>query len=105
MLHSTTNSHKQMCGVQGIRYVLKKKRSTCGRRVEEIVLGEAGYAGLKICHRCCYCLELDAIRADEIQHVWQTKRLDRLDEILNQLVVVKSARQKQALKHSSTDGT
>ena len=63
VLHS---SHKQMCGLQGIRYVVKKKRSTCGRRVGEGVLGDAGYAGLKVCHQSCYCLELDAIRADEI---------------------------------------
>ena len=64
--HSSTNSRKQMCGVQGIRYVVKKKRSTDGRRVEERVLGDAGYAGLEVCHQSYYCLELDTIRADEI---------------------------------------
>ena len=45
-----------MCGVRGIRYVVKKKRSTGGRRVEERVLGEAGYAGLKVCHQVYHCL-------------------------------------------------
>ena len=66
MLRSTTNSRKQMCGVRGICYEVKKKRSTGGRRVEERILGGAGYAGLKECHQSYYCQESDAIRADEI---------------------------------------
>ena len=63
MLHSTTNSRKQMCGVRGIRYVVRKKRSTGGRRVEEGVLGEVGYAGLTLCHQVCHCRETDTMAA------------------------------------------
>ena len=69
MLHSTTKSRKQMCGVRSIRNVLKKKRSTGGRRVEEGVLGEVGYAGLKVCHQVYHCLETDmmaAIHGDDV---------------------------------------
>ena len=69
VLHSTTKSRKQMCGVRGIRCVVKKKRSTDGRRVEEGVLGEVGYAGLKVCHQVFHCFETDtmaAIRGDDI---------------------------------------
>ena len=40
VLCSTANNRKQMCGVRGIRNVVKKKRSTGGRRVAEKVLGE-----------------------------------------------------------------
>ena len=63
MLHSTTNSRKQMCGVRGIRDVVKKKRSTSGRRVEEGILGEVGYAGLKVCHQENHCIEMDTVAA------------------------------------------
>ena len=99
MLHSTTNSRNPMCGVRGIRYVVRKKRSTGGRRVEEGVLGEVGYAGLKVCHQVYHCLEMDsmaAIHGDDNIAEGEPEKMDRLDEILRQLVVVTSARQQQA---------
>ena len=91
MLHSTTKSRKQI-------YVVKKKRSTGGRRVEEGVLGEIGYAGLKVCHQVYHCLETDTMAAhgDDVTVEGEPEKLDRLDEILKQLVVVKIARQQQA---------
>ena len=98
MLHSTTNSRNQMCGVRGIRHVVRKKRSTSGRRVEEGVLGEVGYAGLKVCHQVYHCLEMDTmavIHGDDIIAEGEPEKMDRLDEILRQLVVVGSARQRQ----------
>ena len=52
------------------------------------VLKEAGYAALKVCH----CLETDsmaAIHGDDIIAEGETEKLDRLDEVLKQLVVVK----------------
>ena len=69
MLHSTTNSRNQMCGVRGIRYVVRKKRSTGGRHVEGGVLGEIGSAELRVCHQVYHCLETDtmaAIHGDDI---------------------------------------
>ena len=90
MLRSTAN---------GIRYVVKKKRSTGGRRVEERVLGEAGYAGLKVCHQVYHCLETDsmaAIQGHDITAEGEPEKLDRLDEILKQVVVGRSARKQQA---------
>ena len=88
-----------MCGVRGIWYVVRKKRSTGGRRVEEGVLGEVGYAELKVCHQVYHYLETDmmaAIHSDDITAEREPEKLDRLDEILKQLVVVRSARQQQA---------
>ena len=96
---STTKSRKQMCGVRSIRYEVKKKRSTGGRRVEDGVLGEVGYAGLKVCHQVYHCLETDtmaAIHGDDITAEGEPEKLDCLDEILKQLVVVRSARQQKA---------
>ena len=50
-----------------IRYEVKKKRSAGGRRVvKEFSEREAGCAGLMVRHQPYYFLELDAIRADEI---------------------------------------
>ena len=88
-----------MFGGRGIRYVVKKKRSTSDRRVEERVLGEVGNAGLKECHQVYHCLETDtmaAIHRDDITAEGETEKLDRLDEELKQLVVVRSAGQQQA---------
>ena len=82
------NSRKQMCGVRGIRYVVKKMPSTGGRRVEEGVLKEAGFAGLKVCHQVYYCLETDtmaAIQGDDITAEGETEKLDCLHEILKQI--------------------
>ena len=71
--------------------MVKKKRSTCGRRVEERVLGGAGHAGLKVFHQFYYCLETNptaAIHRDDMIAEREPEELDRLDEILKQLVVV-----------------
>ena len=84
-----------MCGLQGIRYVVKKKRSTCGRRVGEGVLGDAGYAGLKVCHQSVTAWSWTQSVLTRSTRM-QTKRLDRLDEILLHWVVVRSSWQKQA---------
>ena len=88
--------------VRSAKYPLrgeKKKRSTGGRRVEDGVLGEVGYAGLKVCHQVYHCLETDtmaAIHGDDITAEGEPEKLDCLDEILKQLVVVRSARQQKA---------
>ena len=74
-------------------------RSTGGRRVEGGVLGEVGYAGLKVCHQIYHCFEMDtmaAIHGDDIIAEGEPEKMDRLDRILRQLVVVRSARQRQA---------
>ena len=79
--------------------MVRKKRSTGGRRVEEGVLGEVGYAGLKVCHQVYHCFEMDtmaAIHGDDNIAEGEPEKMDRLDEILRQLVVVTSARQQQA---------
>ena len=56
------------------------------------VLKEAGYAALKVCHQVYHCLETDsmaAIHGDDIIAEGEPEKLDRLDEVLKQLVVVK----------------
>ena len=74
-------------------------RSTGGRRVGEGVLGEVGHAGLNVCHQGCDCLETDtmaAIHGDDIIAEGEPAKMDRLGKILRQLVVVRSAGQRQA---------
>ena len=71
--------------MRGIRHVARKKRSTSGRRVEEGVLGEVGYAGLKACHQEHYCLEMETmatIHGDNIIAEGEPEKMDRLGEIL-----------------------
>ena len=56
------------------------------------VLGEACYAALKVCHQENYCLEADvmaAIHGDDIIAEGEPEKLNRLDEVLKQPVVVK----------------
>ena len=56
------------------------------------VLGEAGYAALKVCHQVYFCLEADsmaALHGDDIIAEGEPERLNRLDEVLEQLIVVK----------------
>ena len=56
------------------------------------VLGEAGCAALKVCHQVYYCLETDsmaAIHGDDIIAEGEPEKLNRLDEVPKQLVVVK----------------
>ena len=58
------------------------------------VLGVAGDATLKVCHQVYYCL--DATRwlqstAGDIIAEGEPEELNRLDEVLKRLVVVKSA--------------
>ena len=56
------------------------------------VLGKAGYAALKVCHQVYYCLEADskaAIHGDDIIAEGEPEKLNRLDDLLKQLVVVK----------------
>ena len=55
------------------------------------VLREAGYAALKVCHQVYHCLETDsmaAIHGDDIIAEEEPEKLDRLDEVLKQLVRV-----------------
>ena len=54
------------------------------------VLGEAGYAALKVCHPVYSCLEADsmaAIHGDDIIAEREPEKLNRLDEVLKRLVV------------------
>ena len=56
----------------------------------EGVLKEAGHAALKVCYQVYHCLETDsmaAIHGDHIIPEGETEKLDRLDEVLKQLVV------------------
>ena len=56
------------------------------------VLKEAGYAALKECHHVNHCLETEsmaAIHEDYIIAEGESEKLDRLDEVLRQMVVVK----------------
>ena len=56
------------------------------------VLGEAGYAALKLCHQVHNCLEADSMAAthgDDIIAEGEPEKLNRLDEVLEGLVVVK----------------
>ena len=56
------------------------------------VLKEAGYAALKVCHQVYHCLVTDsmaAIHGVVIIAEGEPWKLDRLDEVLRHLVVVK----------------
>ena len=56
------------------------------------VLKEAGYAALKVCHQVYHCLETDsmaAIHCNDNIAKREPEKLNRLDEVLKQLVVVK----------------
>ena len=56
------------------------------------VLKEAGYASLKVCNQVYHRLETDsmaAIHGDDIIAEGEPEKLDRLNEVLKQLVVVK----------------
>ena len=57
------------------------------------VLKGAGYAALKVCHQVHHCLEKDsmaAIHSDDIIAEGEPEKLNHLDDVLRQLVVVKS---------------
>ena len=57
-------------------------RSIGGRRVEGGVLGEVGYAGLKVCPQVYHCLEMDtmaAIHGDDIIAEGEPEKMDRLE--------------------------
>ena len=56
------------------------------------VFKDARYAALKVCHQVNHCLETDsmaAIHGDDITAEEELEKLDRLDEVLKQFVVVK----------------
>ena len=56
------------------------------------VLGEAGYAALKVCNQVSYGLEAEsmaAIHGDDIIAEGEPEKLNRLDEVLKRLVGVK----------------
>ena len=87
-------------GEEEAGYMWQMKRAACGtRRASRLfqehmkgVLKEAGYAALKVCHQVYHCLETDsmaAIHGDDIIAEGEPERLDRLDEVLKRLVVVK----------------
>ena len=87
-------------GEEEAGYMWQMKRAMYGtRRASRLfqehmkgVLKEAGYAALKVCHQVYHCLETDsmaAIHGDDIIAEGEPKKLDRLDEVLKQLVVVK----------------
>ena len=87
-------------GEEEAGYMWQMKRAMYGtRRASRLfqehmkgVLGEAGYAALKVCHQVYYCLEADsmaAIHGDDIIAEGEPEKLNRLDEVLKQLVVVK----------------
>ena len=62
----------------GTRWDRVSSRSTC----------EAGHESLKVCHQAYYWLEA-AIHGDDIIAEGEPEELDRLDEVLQRLVVVK----------------
>ena len=81
-------------------YTWQMKRSMCGTRralrffQEHMkgLLGEEGYAALKVGHLVYNSLEADsmpAIHSDDIIAGGEPERLNRLDEVLKRLVVVK----------------
>ena len=87
-------------GEEEAGYMWQMKRAMYGtRRASRLfqehmkgVLKEAGYAALKACHQGYHCLETDsmaAIHGDDIIAEGEPEKLDRLDEVLKQLVVVK----------------
>ena len=87
-------------GEEEAGYMWQMKRAMYGtRRASRLfqehmkgVLKEAGYAALKVCHQVYHCLETDsmaAIHGDDIIAEGEPEKLDRLDEVLKQLVEVK----------------
>ena len=87
-------------GEEETGYMWQLKRAMYGtRRASRLfqehikgVLGEAGYAALKVCHQVFYCLGSDsmaAIHGDDILAEGEPEKLNRLDEVLKRLVVVK----------------
>ena len=87
-------------GEEEAGYMLQMKRAMCGRRRASRffqkhmkgILGEAGYAALKVCHQENYCLEADsmaALHGDDIIAEGDPEKLNRLDEVLKQFVVAK----------------
>ena len=81
-------------------YMWQMKQAMCGtRRASRLfqehmkgVLKETGHAALKVCHQVYHCLETDpmaAIHGDDIIAEGEPEKLDRLDEVLKRLVVVK----------------
>ena len=79
-------------------YVWQMKRAMCGTRrglrlfQENMkkVLGEAGYAALKVCHQVHYeAVSMAAIHDDDIIAEGEAEKLNHLDEVLKRLVVVK----------------
>ena len=80
-------------------YMWQMKRAMYGtRRASRLfqehmkgVLREAGYAALRVCHQVYHFLETDPMAAigDDIIAEGEPEKLDRLDEVLKQLVVVK----------------
>ena len=87
-------------GEEEAGYMWQMKRAMYGtRRASRLfqehtkrVLKEAGYAVLKVCHQVYHCLETDsmaAIHGDDIIAEGEPDKLDRLDEVLKRLVVVK----------------
>ena len=58
------------------------------------ILGVAGDAAIKVCHQVYHCLGVDsmaAIHGDDIIAEGEPEELNRLDEVMKRLVVVKSA--------------
>ena len=87
-------------GEEEAGYMWQMKRAMYGtRRASRLfqehmkgVLKEVGYAALKVCHQVYHCLETEsmaAIHGDDIIAEGEPEKLDRLDEVLKQLVVVK----------------
>ena len=79
-------------GEEKAGYMWQLKRAMCGtirasRLFQEHmtgVLGEAGYAALKVCHRVYHCLEADsmaAIHGDDIIAGGEPEKLNRVDEV------------------------
>ena len=87
-------------GEEEAGYMWQMERAMCGtRRASRLfqehmkgVLKETGYAALKVCHQVYHCLETDsmaAIHGDDIIAEGAPEKLDRVDEVLRQLVVGK----------------
>ena len=82
-------------GEEEAGYMWQMKRAMYGTRRALRLFQEhmkAGYAALKVCHQVYYCLEADsmaAIHGDDIIAEGEPEKLNRLDEVLKQLVVVK----------------
>ena len=71
---------------------LTRRASRLFQELMKGVLKEAGYAALKVCHQVYHCFETDsmaAIHRDDIIAEGEPEKLDRLDEVLLRLVVVK----------------